>query len=231
MPTVVENVPSSLSGGAVKVVRALVISGFLVACSIPAMADGVYNVTGTLAITGTNACGGPCVETLDFSFDVTWFEFSPGQFNPVILPAGQVTSSGPLGSFSAPDGSIGNNYIGFFDNYGDEIDIDVLNAPVADSPQFLDLGSSPGGAYLWGCQTATCVTDFADAVFPGFSGSVAYGVYLSGPMEYKEVSVPETGTLSYLLLGLGLLLLVSFARPFTRRCGVPFRRFAAENSR
>lgn len=49
----------------------------LVACVAPAMADTIYHVQGSLTITGgqnpdaSTACAGsPCVETLNFSFDV-----------------------------------------------------------------------------------------------------------------------------------------------------------------
>ncbi len=93
-----------------RVVRLLLMLGVLFVCAIPAMADSIFNITGTLAIAGNNVCGGgPCVETLGFSFDVTWDEFAPGQFNPVILPGTEVTSSGPLGSFSLGAGSVGKH--------------------------------------------------------------------------------------------------------------------------
>lgn len=205
-----------------RAVRLLLAVVVVMICAVPAVADAIFDVTGSLTITGTNACGGPCVETVDFSFDVTWDEFAPGEFNPVILPGAQVTSSGPLGSFMPPVGSIGNNFIALFDGLGspiqDEIDIDVLNAPIASSPQPLDLGPGGiGGADLYSCGTATCVTDFADAVFPN-SGVPAFGIFLPGTVHYTETALPESSTLSYLLLALGLGLLGVFARrPMMRR--------------
>jgi len=197
-----------------RVVRLLLVLGVLSVCAIPAMADSIFNVTGTLTIAGNNVCGGgPCVETLGFSFDVTWDEFAPGQFNPVILPGTEVTSSGPLGSFALGAGSVGNTFIQFFDNggpiSGDEIDIDVANAPVASSPQPLQLLDS----YLYSCLTTTCATDFASPPFEVPS----YGIFLPGTIQFKETAVAETGTLSYLLLALGLGLVGAFARRPMRR--------------
>lgn len=212
-----------------RVVRLLLVLGVLFVCAVPAMADSIFNVTGTLTIAGNNVCGGgPCVETLGFSFDVTWDEFAPGQFNPVILPGTEVTSSGPLGSFFLGAGSIANNFIAFFDNQGptngDEIDIDVANAPVASSPQPLQLLD----AYLYSCLIATCASDFASPPF----AVPSYGIFLPGTMQFKETAVPETGTLSYLLVGLGLLLLAPFGRQSVRRFVSErhFRRSASENA-
>lgn len=200
-----------------RVVRLLLVLGVLFVCAVPAMADSIFNVTGTLTIAGNNVCGGgPCVETLGFSFDVTWDEFAPGQFNPVILPGTEVTSSGPLGSFALAAGSVGNTFIQFFDNggpiSGDEIDIDALNAPIAGAPEPLQLVDG----YLFGCQTATCITDFVPPDFPHPPGQ-AFGIFDIGTLQIKQTAVPETGTLSYLLAGLGLLLVAPFSRRAVRR--------------
>jgi hypothetical protein len=181
--------------------------------AIPASADSVYQVTGALTIVGNDVCNGvPCVETLAFSFDVTWVPIPGGGYNPVILPNPKVTSFGPLGSFSLPTGSIyENDYIPITDgqrgpdNYlSDEIDIYPLNAPVASSPQPLQLA---GSAALYACGTAVCSADFVPLINAAGEGSPS-----GGPLVYSETAVPEASALWYLLIGVGLILLTVAVR-------------------
>jgi len=188
----------------------MLVASMLCLLAVPAMADGVFDVTGSLTISGNDVCGGAaCVETLDFSFEVTWVQFAPGQFNPEILPGTTASSSGPLGSFApAGPGSIANNFIQFFNTQGDEIDISVLNAPVASAPQALQLANGFGGGYIYGCQTAVCVADFAP---PGFVPP-AFGLFTLGTVQYTETAVPEASTILYLLIGLVLVSLVYWHR-------------------
>lgn len=189
---------------------------FLLSCAFPSKADSIYKVSGTFTLLGTDACGGaPCVESLAFSFDVTWVPVigATGQFGPEILPGAQFASSGPLGSFDistiAPFG-----YFALCDHTGstpcgDEIDFDVGNLLVP-VPQPLQLADG----YLYACQTATCVTDFAG--YP-FSGTSAYGIFLYGTLQYREAAVPEASTLCLLLIGVLPILLMLTLR--TRRGG------------
>jgi hypothetical protein len=186
---------------------------FVCLSAIPASADSVYQVTGALTIVGNDVCNGvPCVETLAFSFDVAWVPVPDEGYNPVILPNPKVTSFGPLGSFFLPTGSIGvgtGDYIPITDgqrgpdNFYDEIDIYALNAPIASSPQPLQLE----GATLYSCGTAICSADFVSFANPGEEGLPS-----GGPLVYSETAVPEASALWYLLIGVGLILLTVAVR-------------------
>jgi hypothetical protein len=184
--------------------RALKLLLALLICAVPATADSVYDVSGALTIVGNNACGGPpCVETLAFSFQVDYQTvlsgFSVNYFGHV-LPGATIASFGPTAPFTQVSFGSGN-FIAFFNYFGgDEIDIYALNPTTSLPPTFGYAGSL---ASLYTCGTdPVCVTDFGS----GFGGIAA------GPLTYTVTAIPEGSILSYLLLGVGLGLLGTFAR-------------------
>jgi hypothetical protein len=194
----------------------------------PARADGVnvtdvYNVTGLLTITGQNACPPmpACAETVSFSFligSVTGTSISSHYgltYTACVIPdSGSFESVGPLGQFSSiqpatpgnvfPAGACGTygdcNYIGIFDQWGDNIDLHLATA-VSDTPIVPDVIA----ADLFTCgqnnpNPQGCYEDFAPVQF----------VY--GQVEATVTPVPESSSLLLLAVGLCALVLVSPGR-------------------
>lgn len=180
-------------------------------------ADQIYAVTGTMTITGQNVCGGPCVEIINFSYEVyegygvyvPLYTDSPYTYNLSIL-SGSVssTSSGALGTyeltptgsnfFIAPTvpgqtGDADRNYFGPVWGGPDDIELFfMLNEQPA--PFVPTLGGD-----LYQCRTTVCVEDFGpgDITWPAVVTTTATLIW-----------TPEPSTLALLLLGcpvLGLL--------------------------
>jgi len=169
------------------------------------MADAIYNVQGVATITGNNVCNGPCVETLNFAFQIG-FQPSPyGDLEPFILPgSSSMTSSGPLAPFSPFGLSELNYYAASFNQFFDEIDIES-NAFIG----FTFAHSFKPEVYvpfLYGCGSQVCVDDFG----LGFNGNTAPqpGILLGGRGQVTVTQTPEGGVLSYLLIGSALALVL-----------------------
>lgn len=176
-------------------------------------ADNLYYVAGAETVVGNSVCGAaPCTETVNFSFDLSWQFVDPlRQYVASVTnlvtdwsgPLGPFTrsSAGPLGfaffnnTVSGPCFRSGDfNYLALFDAGGDEIDITLCNNGVS-SP------TTPFISYageLYGCGTATCVTDFS--LFPG--PAPQGGILIAGTVESSVREIPEPTTLLSLMVGL-----------------------------
>jgi hypothetical protein len=89
-----------------------------------AHADSIYAVTGSLTIVGNNMCGGPCVETLNFSFDLGYgLTPDPPRDGEIYLPywvdgTMNISSNGPLSGwipFHTGFDATNDNYLGWVD--------------------------------------------------------------------------------------------------------------------
>jgi hypothetical protein len=192
-----------------RVIRLLLV---LFICAVPAAADTIYQVTGSATITGNPVCAElPCVETVNFSFLVSYlFEF-PNAYDEHLVSVISLTSSGPLAAFNTIHAT--SDYFAFFNSANDEIDI---NGPFGDgelAPRpFPDLIDSE----LYGCgggvdgASPVCVQDFVPP------GGPTYGHVIFGTVQYTASAVPEGSTRSYLLVGVGLGLLGMLARTQVR---------------
>lgn len=172
-----------------------------------------YAVSGTLSLTGNNACAGlPCTETIAFSFDVG-YQFLPdlSVYQAYVADLTE-NGSGALGAFteSVPGPIFVSNADNHFIGLGDadfEVDIhmaeNIVPAPVA--PSLLDF------ADLFSCETATCITDFAPSEFQG-SPPPIFGLRSpSGPVVSSVAMIPEPATSGLLLCGLFVLGLLGAA--------------------
>lgn len=190
----------------------------LMLAAVSAKADTFYQITGDIVLVGNNVCNGPCIEVIDFSFAIEYGPAPFGGFQTNILPGGTAESFGPLASFS---GNIGPgspksvaccNYLGFFNSLSDEIDLPLL-AFYPTPPQVFD-------AYLYGCGLfgkldTTCVNDF---VPPGGS---PIGTFLGATDQVTVTpmsSVPETSTLIYLIVALGIGISAALGRKLRFSC-------------
>lgn len=221
-----------------RVLLSLALGSFVWLSATPARADGLppplppaWDVTGALLLVGNNVCGGlPCTETIAFSFDAG-YQFLPA-YNVYELYFSNLvqTGSGALGSFTdntpgpqflsntpfypqypstlVPGACFGKdfNYIVFGYPVGAEIDLQVCQA-------FVSTPTTPliTGAYLYGCFTATCVTDFA----PVPSGTLPQpGIFKGALVSSSVTSIPEPATLTLLLCG---ILLLGLGRAVSRK--------------
>jgi hypothetical protein len=194
-----------------KTTLALGILVLLFACSAKAdsLDPTVYDVTGTITLSGNNACSGICTETLALSFQYQWaLPLNSAHF---FIPPSSVTisSSGPLEMFSG--GTAGSyswgGFIPYTNSAGDEID---LNLPFTSS---VNPGAPPvfTSSELFQCFSQTCQIDFQ----PSFSFTP-----LGTPDRFDEPAVanftvttaPESSTVSMMLLGLGILVSLSWRR-------------------
>lgn len=179
---------------------------------LPAHADSLvgpaYNVTGSVVFTGTNACGGVCTETVDFSFTFQWVNttglFGPGNYGSYIPGSFSATQFGSLGS--APitmsnDGHIfccgPGTYIPM-NAFNGELDLDVSLFGASPDPGLPTVGD----AFLFSCN-AEC--------FQAFGGRVGAGEGYA--VTYTVTATPEPATLGLLAGGLAL----AAAMPFRRR--------------
>jgi hypothetical protein len=209
--------------------------GFLAAvllCAVAANADTIYNVAGTAVVTGNNACGGPCIETIDFSMQLdeyytpfTTVPFPEGGYTLSVVPgSSMVSASGPLGLIGGPSlteiiyspvsgpANQSVNFIpvtfgGIFGSSYAEIDL----LPVANEQPnpFVPYIS---GAVMWGCS-GVCVPDFCNAVAclgpgPLFTEMSLYGTVVNS----TAVPTPEPSGAALLILGLAALTMVLFSR-------------------
>jgi hypothetical protein len=185
---------------------ALAVFGLLCIADKTAQADSIpiWDVTGTLTITGNNVCGlSPCVETIKFSFDYT-YTLVASEYVGELLGTASVSSYGALGSSFAGLYSPQNpfifcqpnaNYMPMFNSGGDEIDLyacgNAESTPAV--PSFR--------GDLWHCVTASCITDFAPA-----GSDVCDTACVIGTVQESvapAVQVPEGGTaLEYALMAL-----------------------------
>ncbi|HWG97176.1 MAG TPA: hypothetical protein VN647_08850, partial [Nitrospira sp.] len=130
--------------------------------ALPARADTLYTISGTASIHGNDACVGPCLETVDFSFNVTESLDPTYKEYFLTLTGASVTAQGSLGPFSkAPGITLDNGwyapiYLGGSDLIFDsELDINFSGNFEA-RPFVPDVIA----ATLYSCGDQTCLTDF-----------------------------------------------------------------------
>lgn len=187
---------------------------FFLSLSLPLKADTVYDISGQIAATGTNACDGPCEETINFSFQFDWQVGGLLGFTGEILPGTAiVTSTGPLainligggGGDGAPDGGLflNNNYVEFRDTASDEFDLGFpsWNDQKYETPVFSQ-------AWIYACYQPICDPDFfvSNSPIPGAYIGLFLPATATVTVTNLSASVPEPPTL--LLLALGLIGLI-----------------------
>jgi hypothetical protein len=186
---------------------------FVCLSAIPAHADPVWTFNGTVTMLGTDACGGQCVQTVDFSFSAAWQlatpDGCPADISPCYLldtlPGGQATGSGPLGA--AWNVGPGEMLTSLTTPGGDDFWLEF--GGFYQTPAF---STSPDAAppQLWGyqegCGTETCVLDFMEGqawLGPGYHyGYGDAGIGNGSSIQYTVKQTPEPGTLTLIVCGL-----------------------------
>ncbi len=194
----------------------------LLLLTLPAHADQIYDVTGTVTLTGQDACGGICVETLNFTLQL---DEQLTQFGYALETLSEsYNSAGPL-----PPAEMGPSYdengeywpVGF--GPGTELDLYVRGAnggpnPVGGPNPFVPTFT---GANLYSCGNATCGAEFCPD-YPAVECDAGTSVQ-SVTSEPPGVATPEPQTWSMLWIGLIGLALMKFAtrgkRPFAKLKG------------
>jgi hypothetical protein len=201
---------------------------------MPAYADSIlvasYAINGSLSLTGNNVCGGPCVETLTYSFRLDYFAVTLASLKPAFyvsdvpcvdgLFSGQnstcyqaasvgpvlVSASGPLGSFGDQGYGCCWFYQGFYMPFvnsqtTDEIDLYIGN--VVTDPALGIPVPYASWADPWMCASATCNNDFRNGA-----------TINTGTAEFTatRIAVPEPSTVELVatgMLAIGLLMAAS----------------------
>lgn len=192
--------------------------GLLFLAVVPAHADSLvgppYNVTGSVVFTGNNACGGVCMETVNFSFTFQWVDttgvFGPGIYGSYIPGSFSATQSGSMGS--APitmsnDGHIiccgPGTYIPM-NAFNGELDLDVSLFGSSPNPGLPTVGD----AFLFSCN-AQCFQDFAPRI----------GVNEGYTATYTVTAAPEPASLGMLAAGLAFAAMIPRLRRQRNRRG------------
>lgn len=187
----------------------LLMSLFLVAIAVPAQADSIWTVNGTLSRTGNDLCAGPCIETLTFSFEFQWVPLLPGYpvYGATVVPGTMsVNSSGPLGQFTGGGFNLGEGYIAFSNFAHDQLEFRVSRASTQTDPDAAPIFSGPD---LYSCWTMTCATDFVPPNSPWYGRPLPYlGLFLPATLDYSLTPIPEPSIGPLLLCGLLLLVIV-----------------------
>jgi hypothetical protein len=163
-----------------------------------------YLVEGSLTVNGNNACGGPCLEKLDFSFQLEYVKDSFGSWAPVWLSSANVTAVGPLSGFTVPEPFGRPTYVPFFNAAGDEIDLSYSQTTFL--PTDPTVAPTFSLVNLWGCRSEACWSGFVPADWGAFSqGAHAFNLPVWGTAEVtsRRVAMPEGGS-TLVMLGLGL---------------------------
>jgi hypothetical protein len=176
---------------------------FLLALTaLPANADTIYQVTGSMSVSANKDFPG-VTETIGFSFMLDYLN-SPGAPTWVrFMGTPTITSAGPLGTFVAADQSSNlfipeNNYIKFGSGQA-EIDL-MLTTNIDIFPPIIFY------ANMYTCGTLLACTEFdprgaADGA--NVVGMPNLSLYGPASATVSVVSTPEPATLG--LLGIGLL--------------------------
>ena len=188
--------------------------------ALPARADTVYDVTGTLTLDGNNVCNGVCLETVNFSFVLNEFQDQFG-FYYLSVASSSTHSIGPLDAFS--EVGMGSGFWVGFDNGLDDIDLYFADPTDFGSttPFTPSFGGIHGGIDLYSCGgfmsplDPTCVADFSNG---GYGCCSVGGGTASTTVREVTKGVPEPGLLGMLLLGMALLA-VPFWGSATHRFG------------
>jgi hypothetical protein len=88
----------------------------LLLLALPIRADALYDVTGTITLTGNDTCNGRCIETIDFSFQFDEQPYPSGSgFEALLANDLSITFSGPLVASYTGDAAFRDSfrYIGF----------------------------------------------------------------------------------------------------------------------
>jgi hypothetical protein len=194
----------------------------LLLLAVPAHADTVYNVTGTATVTGNDVCSGPCIETLNFTFQIDETDTDQG-FQLTLLPGGTYNSTGPLvfGDNSMPGGLIRDSYVPFGESTGgymaDEIDVYVgcfgseefgeqFCTPGLHDAEMYSCGSAESCAAFCPSLSAICNEGHDDYAFGGINGNTELTGEVTDPAP-----APEPQTWAMLWIGLTGLALMKFA--------------------
>src|SRR6185437_4806418 len=199
------------------------IGGILLAAlflALPARADTLYTLSGTAIIPGNDACNGPCLETVNFTFNVTE-SFRPdiGEYF-LTMTSASATAQGDLGPVDNTSGiTLDNAWYAPIDlgASGSASELDINFAGNFESRPFVPNVVS---ATLYSCGDQTCFTDFCPEdwmflcnlpgepsfVFPG--NGLWINANLSNVVVIDPAATPEPGSLALALSSLALLCLL-----------------------
>ncbi len=194
------------------------LSAVAILFAVPAHADTIYDLTGTVTLTGNDVCGGPCVETVDFSFELDEGAYSLGGYILSIVPGATATTiSGPLafppnelGGIGDAGGYVGLGYVPPDSPVGIGTELDIFIGCRSHSAA----GCVPqlDGAELYSCGDQSCLDEFCPPDFcppqgsAGYAyGGVDYNAIVTGTVTDREGTVPTPEPSSLALLSLSLL--------------------------
>jgi hypothetical protein len=195
----------------------------LLLLALPIRADALYDVTGTITLTGNDTCNGRCIETIDFSFQFD--EQRVQSPYPAIQPDYEaflandlsITFSGPLvASYTGNYGFSHLQYMGFFlGNSMTEYDLTV--GPAMPTSEGITYPFTPiFGGYLYSCGVLDGCYGFCPQIEPyepSCNDPTTAGTQTIEETVTPEspMSTPEPQTWAMLWFGLIGLAVMKFA--------------------
>jgi hypothetical protein len=187
---------------------------FVNATAVHADSGPDYDINGTMTLTGNSDCGGTCIETISYSFELSSPQnpSSPStqicafeMYSGCVIGPISSSSTGPIASFDLiglngqpfPDRGL---FLAFTDGRSDEADMYFQPAGTGTPPLALE-------SNLFECESAACVND-------GFNGSlgagdVMYTFTVANEFTATLVPTPEPPTAMLGLCGILALCLLA----------------------
>jgi hypothetical protein len=181
-----------------------------------ARADSVYEIVGTLTLSGNSANPGVS-ETINFSFELDYATLAAASGQPTLVGTPTFNAVGPLGTFvfgsisgTGINGGPESGYVPFFNVSSpsgpsalDAVEIDLNSIfffnPATPNPQF--------SSTMWTCLIPACAEFWPGGGLPGPTGPGGLLWPGTATVAVYDVPVPEPATLGFCVLG-GLALLL-----------------------
>jgi hypothetical protein len=190
----------------------------LLLLALPARADTFFDISGTATLTGNDTCNGPCVETINFAFQMDEQPLPDQSGSALFVTSASAQATGPLGDVTNIGGFNDQKWVaivfGSLPESGPWTEFDLVSNPFPPpatpfTPQF--------GGYLYSCPIAGGCFGFCPFTYSTEPGNCIENETLQTTVtavnagDPPGVATPEPQTWAMLWIGLIGLALLKFS--------------------